>query len=628
MKQPSRIAAPELARLELLAEVDTLMARLRRWGDAGRDWLPAESVRALIGRLAGRAEQFAVRIDAPLIVATLGGSGTGKSALINAIVGEEVVPTGRQRPTTTRPTLICRSDLSPELLGIDPANVEVIHRDTAVLADLVLIDCPDPDTAEDAATGSDPEYVCSTVSSGQQPGQEQEGFGLSEVDKREHAAPNNRSRLRQILPHCDVLLVTTTQQKYRSARVADELAAASAGARAVFVQTHADTDTDVREDWARLLGEQYEVDHVYRVDSLSALDERRRDGTLQDEFSRLMRLLTQDLSGTAATRIRRANFLDLVAATLQRCRRLLDDAMPPVERLLAAIDEQRGRLAAQLAAETREELLASRRAWDNRLLGQSIARWGLSPFALVLRVYQGLGGLLAGSLLWRMRSPAQMALWGAVQGTRQWQQKRQSRNADQATARAVAGCWDKVGLHKATLVLGGYALESGLPRELASASTMSMEAEEAGQRFVDRAAAELEMLVARLARRHTGWTTRFLHESALLAMLGFLLYRLGKNFFYDSWLAPEPVPVYGLDFYLAAGFWLALWCLLLIWLITKKLRRGLRREVDELARSWTDPEVAAGLFADLEEAGLSARQFRRELEPLAEHVENLRRNLT
>ena len=61
------------------------------------------------------------------------------------------------------------------------------------------------------------------------------------------------ARLRAILPKCDVLLVTATQQKYRSARVADELAAAARGAHVVFVQTHADLDDDIRDDWRQVL---------------------------------------------------------------------------------------------------------------------------------------------------------------------------------------------------------------------------------------------------------------------------------------------------------------------------------------------------------------------------------------
>jgi len=623
-------------RLELLAEVDALVARLRRWAEGAPDWGPAETCRAMVGRLADRAEKLAVRIEAPLVVATLGGTGTGKSALVNALLGEEVVPTGRQRPTTTRPTLVCRPDLSPEMLGIDPASVEVVHRELPVLDDLVLVDCPDPDTTEGEraddggpqAPGGGPQPRVGKAQryggDPQQPGGEaQSRFGRAQS----RPAATNLAKLRRILPHCDVLLVTTTQQKYRSARVADELAAAAAGARLVFVQTHADVDDDVREDWAAVLGEQYATGHLFLVDSLAALGDAQAGIEPRGEFGRLVGLLTRELSGTAAARIRRAGFLDLADATLARCRATLDEAAPPVEKLLTAIEEQRAGLAARLAAETREELLANRRAWEGRLLAQSASRWGLSPFSLLLRVYQGLGGLLAGSLLYRMRTPAQMALWGAVQGARQWRRTRQSRRADQATARAVAGCWDETSLRKAAVVLEGYALDAGLTRSAASPGTVADEAEAAGERFVARAAAGLESLVARLARRHTGWLTRCCYELLFLAMLGFLLYRLGKNFFYDSFLAPKPVDVYGLDFYLAAGFWLLVWCLLLVWLFTGRLRRGLRREIDQLAQSWNTPDAAAGLFARLEDAAQSARRFRQERDLLHDHVEALRRDL-
>ena len=81
----------------------------------------------------------------------------------------------------------------------------------------------------------------------------------------------NLARLRELLPQCDVLLVTTTQQKYRSARVNEELAAAATGARLIFVQTHADTDEDIRADWRRVLAPTYQVSEMFFVDSPAAL---------------------------------------------------------------------------------------------------------------------------------------------------------------------------------------------------------------------------------------------------------------------------------------------------------------------------------------------------------------------
>ena len=110
-------------------------------------------------------------------------------------------------------------------------------------------------------------------------------------------------------------------------------------------------------------------------------------------------------------------------------------------------------------------------------------------------------------------------------------------------------------------------------------------------------------------------------------MIAGLLFRLGKDFFYDSWLGPNPRPALGLDFYLTAAFWLVLWCFLLIFALTRRLRRGLRTEIDRLATAWKSPATAWGVFAGLESQCRGAIQFRRDLDPLEEQVNHLRRQL-
>jgi hypothetical protein len=531
-------------------------------------------------------------------VAMLGGTGTGKSALINAILGAEVVQTGRQRPTTTRPTLICRPDITPEMLGIDPASVELIARDLPMLRDLVLIDCPDPDTTEEMPP-----------------------------DAAVRQSDSNLARLRKILPHCDVLLVTATQQKYRSARVEEELSAAAAGARLVFVQTHADAEDDIRDDWRSVLSDRYVSGHIFFLDSLTALADAQQKRQPRGEFAQLVDLLLNELAGAAGNRIRRANFLDLLAVTLSGCRKRLDVAIPTVDQALNAIDQQRGNLASLLAKQMHAELLASRRPWENRLLGETASRWGFSPFALVLRIYQGLGNWALGALLLRARTPAQIALWGTLEGVHAWRKRRQNRQTDRGADRAVAGCWDQAEINKAAIILEGYAAECGLDRRGVSQSAVAAESETAGENFIARASADLESLVARLAARHTGWFKRGFYEMLFCAMIDCLLYRLAKNFFYDSWLAPNPSPVLGLDFYLTAGFWMLLWCLLLLAMLTRRLRSGLRREIDRLVVEWQSPSSAQGLFAHLESQCRSAIQFRRDMDGLEEQVNQLRRQL-
>ena len=106
-------------------------------------------------------------------------------------------------------------------------------------------------------------------------------------------------------------------------------------------------------------------------------------------------------------------------------------------------------------------------------------------------------------------------------------------------------------------------------------------------------------------------------------MLGLLLYRLGKNFFYDSWLADKPRPVFGLEFYVSAGFWLLLWCLFLLWAFCSRLRRGLRGQIAQLAAGWQNPSLAAGLFAGIEGQCRRVDRFRQDLESIRQEVVRL-----
>ncbi len=646
------MAGSELAHLEVLAEVDALVDRLNRWSEDAPTWQPAEKCRALVRRLADRADSLRVRLEAPLVVATLGGTGTGKSALVNALLGAEVVQTGRSRPTTTRPTLICRPGLTPELLGIERSTVEWIERDLPALRDLVFVDCPDPDTTEEGrderGEGRGEKASGNVISSPP---------SLSSLPSPLSPPSDNLARLRAILPKCDVLLVTATQQKYRSARVADELAAAVPGAHLVFVQTHADVDADIREDWRQMLeGEkgdsphlperpegcfaqmgtvpffQRKHIHVFRIDSLRALADAQANLQPRGEFAELVDLLTRQMASAAGNRIRRANFLDLVSDTLDTCGARIDEGLPSVREACSAIDEQRALLAAQLAGRMQAELLANRRQWENRLLGQAASRWGFSPFALVLRAYQGIGGLFAGALLYRSRTPAQMALWGAFEGVRTWRRHQQNRRAERGVGHAAG--WEPAELRKATLIVEGYVVEAGLGGRHSCLSEADRnvcptfaEAEAAAACFVARASADLESLITRLAKRHTGWFTRWRYEILLLLVLGVLLYRGGKNFFYDSWLAAHPTPVFGLEFYASAGLWLLLWCLVLLWAFCSRLRGGLRSEIAKLAAGWNDTAAARPLFASVESNCHRVERFHQDLGTIRQEVDRLRRQV-
>lgn len=106
------------------------------------------------------------RLDAPLLVVLGGSTGSGKSTITNALVGEEVSPSGVLRPTTRAPMLICNPVDEPWFLGSDilpdlprvggsqgtttTGTVLQVLAVPEVKAGLAIIDAPDIDSVEDA----------------------------------------------------------------------------------------------------------------------------------------------------------------------------------------------------------------------------------------------------------------------------------------------------------------------------------------------------------------------------------------------------------------------------------------------------------------------------------------------
>ena len=579
----------ELARLKVLARIDELVERLDSWAEHPVPWQPARDAQALIRRLLDRIDSLRLRLEAPLVVAVFGGSGTGKSTLINALVGEEVTPGGRERPTTRRPQVITTPDLDLEPLGLPSDSIDVVRVDSSVLHDVVLVDCPDPDTGE-----------------------------------AEHDS-GQLYRLHKILPLCDVLLYTSTQQKYRSARVAEVLDVAATGCRVFFVQTHADVTTDIRDDWAKQLAEDFEDPELFLVDSLAALEQQRQGRRPGGDFARLEHLLTSRLAASARLQIRRANLIDLLDDALRESRNDYDSAWPDVVTLEEALQQQHERLVGSLATRLSEELEASHYLWERRLVERVTSDWSFSPFSSLLRLSQGLGGLLASASLLRARSSAQVALLGAWQGGRWLTSRAKQRDADQRFDQlAVLGIDDSV-LRESQLVVEGFAESAGFDQALTSPRSLESLRDDAAQlqrSFLDDAGAQIEEVIEAQATRSRGWGVRLVYETALTVLLGFLLFRIGRNFFYDTLLNEgDFLP---LEFYLPATALSILWAALLVMLFTRRLRRGLRKAIGGLAERVARHRVAGGPFLELEDACQEVSRSRDQLAVLCERVGGLK----
>ena len=575
----------ELAQLELLSNVDDLVARLSAWSAEPSVWEPIQREKLLVRRTLERLEPMRARVEAPLVVATFGGTGVGKSSLVNALIGVEVTQAGRQRPTTTQPIVVAhpQTDLAAFDLPLD--ELRVVRKDTPLLRDVVLIDCPDPDTSET------------------------------------ETAESNLARLHRLLPFCDVLLYVSTQQKYRSARVSDELLEAAKGCRIVFVQTHADLDEDIRDDWRKQLSPKFQVADLFFVDSKRALQEQQSGIRPTGEFGRLIDLLLRELSAAQRVRIRRANLLGLVHEVLGHAKEAISRHEPLVAKLDLALVEQRRHATERMSNKLRDELLVSRGLWEQRMLGQITQLWGYSPFASVLRLWHSQSSLLASFALTRARTTAQMALVGLVHGSRWLASSQQQNEADRRLdGLASLGLSDSE-LREAQIVITGYAHAAKLDRPVTNASSFESlrnAAASVQNEFLSDATCRIDDLILQAARRNSHWLVRAVYEVMFAELPLFLLYRVGRNFFYDSFVLDRPL--LDTNFYIPAALFLVLWAGLLVMSFTGRLRRGLTQHVQELARELASFKVGDGLFPDLEQ---QVREFARERDRVESFVQTV-----
>jgi hypothetical protein len=367
------------------------------------------------------------------------------------------------------------------------------------------------------------------------------------------------------------------------------------------------------------------VPDLFFVDSVRALQEQRAGQKPSGDMGRLIDLLTTQLGASERVRIRRANVVDLLQAALIRCREILAEYHPKVQQLVAALGVQQARMREQLVSQLKNELLTSRNLWERRLVGAVSDTWGLSPFSALLRLYNGLGSLLASFTLFRARSSAQLAILGAVQGLRWLEEKRKESAAEANVQRLSSFGLDDNLLREAEIIIGGHVQAAGLPRGLVSGQSLEqLRGEAAGveAEFVAGVGQKIDAMIRELAVRNSGWSTRCTFEVLLGVYLAFVLYRVGKNFFYDSFLGDAAL--LSTDFYVAAALFLALWGGLLLMLFTRGLRSGLDQRIEQLVSETVQTRLSRGLFPAVDTSCRDAVRCEEEIEAMVTQATNLR----
>ncbi|MGR8933143.1 MAG: GTPase [Gammaproteobacteria bacterium] len=163
-----------------------LVERSRQWAQqaAAAGWISGSDAAALSDLdMRSPDSLFAAHSAAParpLIVAFFGGTGVGKSSLLNRLAGAPVAKAGVERPTSKEVTLYHHRSVSIEHLpaGLPIEKTKLAHHDDDAQRSIVWIDMPD-------------------------------------FDSTEHG---NKRLVLQWLPHIDILIYVVSPERYRDSK--------------------------------------------------------------------------------------------------------------------------------------------------------------------------------------------------------------------------------------------------------------------------------------------------------------------------------------------------------------------------------------------------------------------------